>query len=337
MYRHWIDPARPFAETLLAQAQGVLVTSATLTDGDAPGSGARGSDEGAAEATWRAAEARCGAAQLAKPALRARFPSPFDYRANTRVLVVNDVARDSLRQVASAYRALFLAASGGALGLFTAITRLRAVHGEIGPALEAAGLPLLAQHVDAMDTATLVDIFRAERDACLLGTDAVRDGVDVPGAALRLIVFDRVPWPRPDLRHKAPAGGLRRPRLRRPPDPPETEAGLRPPDPAGRRPGDLRDPRCAHAEPPPGRLSAGGGDPAPWGSPRRSPSPRPSSPPTAATRPVSSPSPPATLPFRRPHRQLWQAFAGTCPPWGFSDGPARLISLSPMRVSSRHR
>ena len=36
-----------------------------------------------------------------------------------------------------------------------------------------------------------------------LGTDAVRDGVDVPGRSLRLLVFDRVPWPRPDLLHKA--------------------------------------------------------------------------------------------------------------------------------------
>jgi ATP-dependent DNA helicase DinG len=54
-----------------------------------------------------------------------------------------------------------------------------------------------------MDTGTLIDIFRAEEDACLLGTDAVRDGVDVPGRSLRLIVFDRVPWPRPDILHRA--------------------------------------------------------------------------------------------------------------------------------------
>ena len=54
-----------------------------------------------------------------------------------------------------------------------------------------------------MDTGTLVDIFRAEEDSCLLGTDAVRDGVDVPGQSLRLIVFDRVPWSRPNILHKA--------------------------------------------------------------------------------------------------------------------------------------
>ena len=39
--------------------------------------------------------------------------------------------------------------------------------------------------------------------SCLLGTDAARDGVDVPGRSLRLIVFDRAPWPRPDILHKA--------------------------------------------------------------------------------------------------------------------------------------
>ena len=57
-----------------------------------------------------------------------------------------------------------------------------------------------------LGVATLIDIFRAERDACLLGTDAVRDGIDVPGPALRLIVFDRVPWPRPSILHKARRG-----------------------------------------------------------------------------------------------------------------------------------
>ena len=105
-------------------------------------------------------------------------------------------------QVAAAYRELFLVAGGGGLGLFTAIQRLRTVHQRIQGPLDEAGLTLLAQHVDVLDTGTLVDIFRAEEDSCLLGTDAVRDGVDVPGRSLRLIVFDRMPWPRPDILHR---------------------------------------------------------------------------------------------------------------------------------------
>lgn len=192
MHRHWIDPTRPFAKAVVEPAHGLVVTSATLRDGS-----------GDVEADWHAAEERTGALHLPLPALRAAFVSPFDYPAQTRVLVVTDVRKDDMDQVAAAYRELFLAAGGGGLGLFTAISRLRAVHKRIAEPLDRAGLPLLAQHVDTMDTGTIVDIFRAEEDACLLGTDAVRDGVDVPGRSLRLIVFDRVPWPRPDILHKA--------------------------------------------------------------------------------------------------------------------------------------
>ena len=32
--------------------------------------------------------------------------------------------------------------------------------------------------------------------ASLLGTDALRDGVDVPGHSLRLVVMEQVPWPK---------------------------------------------------------------------------------------------------------------------------------------------
>ncbi len=119
------------------------------------------------------------------------------------MLVVTDVKRDDVRQVSAALRELFLAAGGGAVGLFTAIRRLRAVHERLAGPLADRGLALYAQHVDPLEAGALVDIFRAEEDACLLGTDAIRDGVDVPGRSLRLLVFDRVPWPRPDLLHKA--------------------------------------------------------------------------------------------------------------------------------------
>lgn len=192
MHRHWLDPTLPFTRMVADQAHGMVVTSATLRDGT-----------GDVEIDWQSAEERTGAVHLEAPALRAHVSSPFDYAAQTRVIVVNDVRKDDLAQVAAAYRELFLASGGGGLGLFTAISRLRGVHEIVAPAMEDAGYPLLAQHVDRMDTGSLVEIFRAEERACLLGTDAVRDGVDVPGRSLRLIVFDRVPWPRPSILHRA--------------------------------------------------------------------------------------------------------------------------------------
>jgi ATP-dependent DNA helicase DinG len=192
LHRHWLDPTIPFAATLAAPAQGLLVTSATLRDsGDAD-----------TEAAWVSAEARVGAPHLPSPAVRAAVSSPFDYATQTRAFIVTDGVTGDIAQLAAAYRALFVAAGGGALGLFTAIRRLQAVHARIAPELEATGIPLYAQHVDAMGNATLVDIFRTEEASCLLGTDAMRDGVDVPGRALRLVVFEKVPWARPDILHR---------------------------------------------------------------------------------------------------------------------------------------
>jgi ATP-dependent DNA helicase DinG len=125
------------------------------------------------------------------------------------VLIATDVPHKNVAALAGAYAALIEAAGGGTLGLFTAIQRLRAVHARIADHLARAGLPLYAQHVDPIDTGTLVDIFRDEPRASLLGTDALRDGVDVPGHSLRLVVMEGVPWPRPTVLHAArrAAGG----------------------------------------------------------------------------------------------------------------------------------
>jgi ATP-dependent DNA helicase DinG len=191
--RHWVDPTEPLTAAVIAPAHGVLVTSATLADASLID-------------PFALAEMRTGAARLPERPRTLRLASPFDYASNALALVVTDVAKDDVRQVGAAMRELFLAAGGGGLGLFTAIRRLKAVHERIAGPLADRGLALYAQHVDPLEVGTLVDIFRAEADACLLGTDAVRDGVDVPGRSLRLLIFDRVPWPRPDILHKARRG-----------------------------------------------------------------------------------------------------------------------------------
>lgn len=185
--RHWLDPMQPFARTVLEPAHGVLVTSATLRN----------------QGDWDTAAARTGAVHVAGPQRRFAAPSPFDYAHHAQVLIVTDVPRGDGAALAHAYARLIAAARGGTLGLFTAIKRLRAVHARIADDLAQKGLPLYAQHVDPIDTGTLVDIFRADAHASLLGTDALRDGVDVPGHSLRLVVMEGVPWVRPNVLHAA--------------------------------------------------------------------------------------------------------------------------------------
>lgn len=190
--RHWIDPTKPLSAAVLEPAHGALITSATLRD-----TGSNQDDH------WASAEIRTGASHLPQPARRANFESPFRYQDQSRIFIVKDVGRRDADALAAAYRELFLGAGGGALGLFTAVRALRDVAGRIAAPLAQAGLTLYAQHVDQLDTGALVDLFRAEENACLLGTDALRDGVDVPGRSLRLVVFDKVPWPKPTILHKA--------------------------------------------------------------------------------------------------------------------------------------
>ena len=192
IHRRWLDPMKPFARVVLEPAHGVMLTSATLTD-----------RIGEVGDPWESAIQRSGAAHVDSAPMLSTADSPFDYASRAEVLIVTDVKKGDLPGLAGAYARLIEASGGGVLGLFTAIRRLRAVHGRIADRLAREGLPLYAQHVDPIDTGTLVDIFRDDPRASLLGTDALRDGVDVPGRSLRCVVLEAVPWPRPDILHKA--------------------------------------------------------------------------------------------------------------------------------------
>ena len=191
LYRHWLDPMKPFAKVVLEPAHGIMLTSATLTDRDESGP------------DWPHAIAKSGAPHLDLVPKTTQADSPFDYAGRAEVLIVTDIRRGDIPALAGAYARLIEASDGGVLGLFTAIRRMRAVYGRIADRLARAGLPLFAQHVDPIDTGTLTDIFRDDARASLLGTDALRDGVDVPGRSLRCVVMESVPWPRPTILHRA--------------------------------------------------------------------------------------------------------------------------------------
>lgn len=195
MHQHYLDPTEHLAQVVFKPAAGVLVTSATLRDNaNLPSEN---------EESWQTAFERSGCQWLdAKPQYMS-LSSPFDYQKQAKLIVINDVDKNDERQVKAAFRELFLASGGGGLGLFTAITRLKAIYEHLSAPLENNNIRLYAQHVSDIDTGTLIDMFQQNENSCLLGTDAMRDGIDVPGQSLRLLVFDRVPWPRRSLLHAA--------------------------------------------------------------------------------------------------------------------------------------
>ena len=209
IFRHWLDPSIPFAEAVLGAAHGVGITSATLTD-SRPDNQAEDTKDTEKSKHWQSAIQLTGAQHLTHPAILSSHSSPFDYGAQARIFVIQDVARDRAETTASAMSALISASDGRALSLFTSIQRLKACWPYLADSLSQQNIALYAQHQDRMNLQTLLQLFRDDPRSVLMGTDAVRDGVDVPGDALQMMIYDRVPWPRPDKLFQARADWIGR-------------------------------------------------------------------------------------------------------------------------------
>jgi ATP-dependent DNA helicase DinG len=88
---------------------------------------------------------------------------------------------------------LIQAAGGRTLGLFSS---MRAARQATQALRESLKFPVLCQGDDS--TGQLVKEFAEDEETCLFGTLSLWQGVDVPGPSLRLVVIDRIPFPRPD-------------------------------------------------------------------------------------------------------------------------------------------
>ena len=180
--RYHIDPMQDFHKIVLQPNRGAVITSATLHD---------------TSPDW--VNIRTGIQHLQSPPIQTIQPSPFDYKNNSKVICVQGIQRDNIQQLAGAFIGLFKASGGGALGLFTNIRRSQQVGKIVHAHLARQGMQVYAQHLSTMNIATLIDIFKHDIDSCLLGTDAVRDGVDIIGDSLRLLVLERLPWAVSDI------------------------------------------------------------------------------------------------------------------------------------------
>ncbi|MBL8271805.1 ATP-dependent DNA helicase [Steroidobacter sp.] len=131
----------------------------------------------------------------------ARFGSPFDYESQTMLYLPKGLPPPSSpKHTASVVDAALpvLRASGGrAFMLFTSHRALREAAdlllARLGPALP---FPVLVQG-DAPREALLTR-FRERGNAVLLGTSSFWEGVDVKGAALSVVIIDKLPFAAPD-------------------------------------------------------------------------------------------------------------------------------------------
>ncbi|MBV9848350.1 MAG: ATP-dependent DNA helicase, partial [Armatimonadetes bacterium] len=125
--------------------------------------------------------------------------SPFDYPNHCLLYIPAHLPPPSdepgyMHQAAEEMIALIEAARGGAFMLFTSHRALNAAYEQ----LTQSDLPYPILRQGEMPNVRLVQAFKEERDAVLLGTQSFWEGVDVPGTGLRLVVIDRIPFAVPD-------------------------------------------------------------------------------------------------------------------------------------------
>ncbi|WP_132993791.1 ATP-dependent DNA helicase [Gordonia zhaorongruii] len=123
--------------------------------------------------------------------------SPFDYPKAAILYVASHLkppGRDGLGEPAlDEMVGLIEAAGGRTLGLFSS---MRAAKEAAEKLRDRVDHPILCQGDDA--TSTLIRKFADDEQTCLFGTLSLWQGVDVPGSSLRLVMIDRIPFPRPD-------------------------------------------------------------------------------------------------------------------------------------------
>lgn len=125
-----------------------------------------------------------------------RLDSPFDYGEQARLYLPRGLPEPNdpgyPAAVAAAARPVIEAAGGGAFVLCTSHRALRQIAERLRATLVQR---VLVQGEDSRSA--LLDAFAADGDAVLVGTSSFWEGVDVKGAALRVVVIDRLPFAAP--------------------------------------------------------------------------------------------------------------------------------------------
>lgn len=145
--------------------------------------------------------ARVAAASPSKALVTRELPHAFNYHDHALLLLPNDLPaprdsalkRDFPEAVAAFLRRFIPFFGGRTLALFTANSRRDLVYDRLAAPLAEARLPLLRQGQGGL--ARLVEEFRDDERASLLGSRALWEGVDVPGPSLAYVFLEKLPYP----------------------------------------------------------------------------------------------------------------------------------------------
>ncbi|MFY8000499.1 MAG: helicase C-terminal domain-containing protein [Candidatus Kapaibacteriota bacterium] len=131
-----------------------------------------------------------------------RFLSPFNYRANSRIIFLKnfvannhpDFARMSAEFIANAAEHL----GGRTLVLFTSKDRQRKVHDALFPLLRKRSIELMSHGITHFSQHKAIEHFKMSEAAVLMGARGLWKGVDIPGDDLQCLILEKMPYAVPN-------------------------------------------------------------------------------------------------------------------------------------------
>ncbi len=195
-----IDVGPAMREQLFDRVPSVILTSATLSVGrPAPSRGMTGVST--SSDNFQFFKSRIGLTQCTE----LQVGSPFNYREQVELVTLGDMPDPSSPAARGDYEKRCIAAiqeyagrtDGHTFVLFTSYDLLRRVAAGLLRWLTSCNLRLLSQ-ADGTPRTQMVEQFRADPRAVLLGTDSFWQGVDVPGDALQTVIIAKLPFAVPD-------------------------------------------------------------------------------------------------------------------------------------------
>jgi len=181
-----IDVGPALRDALYNEVDTVVMTSATLSIGKS--------------ASFDFFQSRIGMTQCET----LKLGSPFNYRTQAKLVLpagMPDPAQNAAqfgKQTAAMVRKYVEQTDGHAFVLLTSYAMMRNLAKELAPWLAARKMGLYAQS-DGTPRNQMLERFKQNPRAVLLGTDSFWQGVDVPGDALTNVIITKLPFAVPDL------------------------------------------------------------------------------------------------------------------------------------------
>ena len=202
-----IDVAPVLREHVFTKPMGIILTSATLATSAAPAHAPSPADatKPSPPKPEHSPFAHCMQRLGIDKAATLQLGSPFDYAAQCRLIVDLTVPdpraagehRHYIEQLCARITDHVTETDGGAFVLFTSLATLRACADALEPLLLPARLHLLVQGRDG-PPGQVLEKFKAQPHAVLLGAASFWQGVDVPGDTLRNVIITKLPFDPPD-------------------------------------------------------------------------------------------------------------------------------------------